>query len=189
MASTHGKSLDPRAARSRERLQHAMLTLAADKPLGEISVMEIVAEAGVGYATFFRHFPDKQTLWDAATESLIHEINIRVAPLMTADGHRTAAAEICRHVAENRDAYRAIFAGGAADNTREVMLRDTLAVAEGAKPLETIGLPPTLGSHFAVSAIFAILSWWLGEHGDLPADEIAAHIDRLVFAPMFDRGG
>ena len=186
MATPQDKSLDPRVARSRERLQEALLALAVARPLADISIMEIVAEAGVGYATFFRHFADKQALWDAATESMVHEINIRVAPLMTADGHRTAAAEICRHVAAHRDIYRAIFAGGAADNTREVMLRDTLAVAEGARPLETIGLPPTLGSHFAVSALFSILSWWLGEHGDVPPEEIAAYIDRLVFAPMFN---
>lgn len=179
--------MDPRAARSRERLHQALLTLIAAKPLDEISVLEIVAEAGVGYATFFRHYPDKQALWKAATESLIHEINIRIAPFMATADHRTAALEICRFVAEHRDVYRVLLAGGSADAMRDVMLRDTLEVARGQPAEKLIGLPPTLGSHFAVNAVFAILAWWVGDHGDVSPEKVAGYLDRLVFAPMFDR--
>ena len=181
------KNLDPRAARTRERLDEAMLTLLSKQPLEEISVTEIVAEAGIGYATFFRHYPDKHELWRAATESLIHELNIRIAPLMETADHHAAALEICRFVADHREVYRMLLAGGSADATREVMLRDTLAVAEGLPSRELIGLPPTLGSHFAVNAIFAILAWWLGGHEDVPAGEVAEYLDRLVFVPMFER--
>ncbi len=164
-----------------------MLSLIARKPFDEISVVEIVSEAGLGYATFFRHYPDKHALWEAATESLIHEINVRVAPFMATADHRQAAMEICRYVAKHRDAYRVLLAGGSADAMREVMLHDTLEVARGQPSEQLIGLPPTLGSHFAVNAIFAILAWWVRDHADVPPEEVAEYLDRLVFAPIFDR--
>lgn len=188
MSTSADKAIDPRAARSRERLHEAMLELIAAKPLEDISVVEIAARAGVGYATFFRHYPDKQSLWSDATESLIHEINIRVEPMMASADHRAASLEICNFVAEHFDVYRMLLAGGAADATREVMMRDTLKVAEGQPSRELIGLPPTLGSHFAVNAIFAILAWWVQGHEDVGPQEVAGYLDRLVFAPMFDGG-
>ena len=40
-----------------------MRTLLAARRLEDITVADIVEAAGVGYATFFRHYADKQALW------------------------------------------------------------------------------------------------------------------------------
>ena len=48
--------MDARKVKSREALATALLALLEDKGLEEISVRELTARAGVGYATFFRHY-------------------------------------------------------------------------------------------------------------------------------------
>ena len=53
---------DARQVRSRHALHQALLALLEEKPFDQITVREISARAGTGYATFFRHYPTKEAL-------------------------------------------------------------------------------------------------------------------------------
>ena len=53
--------------RTQEALHSAMLQLLEQKSYEQISVREIVATAGIGYNTFFRHHPSKDSLLEAIT--------------------------------------------------------------------------------------------------------------------------
>ncbi|HWT51264.1 MAG TPA: helix-turn-helix domain-containing protein, partial [Caulobacter sp.] len=53
---------DRRRLRSRAALTEGLLSLLEETAFDQITVQEIVQRAGVGYATFFRHFADKQAL-------------------------------------------------------------------------------------------------------------------------------
>ena len=55
---------DARAVRSARAMEAALLALLARKPLEQITIREVAAEAGVSYATFFRHHPTKEALLD-----------------------------------------------------------------------------------------------------------------------------
>ena len=68
--------------RTREALRQAMTELAAESPLEAITVRAIAARAGVGYATFFRHYADKDALLAEVSEILIREFLTQVRPLM-----------------------------------------------------------------------------------------------------------
>ena len=64
-----GPAGDARQVRSRRALSGALLALLEDKPFDQLTIREISAKAGTGYATFFRHFPDKEALLgDVASE-------------------------------------------------------------------------------------------------------------------------
>ena len=55
----------PRATRStqtRPILSSALLALLVERPFEQLTVREITAKAAIGYATFFRHCPDKDAL-------------------------------------------------------------------------------------------------------------------------------
>ena len=53
MQEPFAENPDPRALRSRKALRNALIELLQEQPLEQISVRDIVARAGVGYATFF----------------------------------------------------------------------------------------------------------------------------------------
>ncbi|RHP34517.1 TetR/AcrR family transcriptional regulator [Lachnotalea sp. AF33-28] len=56
-----------------EHLTNAMLKLLRDKPLGEISISELIEEAGVGRASFYRNFEDKADILKAYLNKIFHE--------------------------------------------------------------------------------------------------------------------
>ncbi len=54
--------MDPRFARSRAVLHEAIIALAGERALDDITVADITARAGVNRSTFYQHFSDKGAL-------------------------------------------------------------------------------------------------------------------------------
>src|ERR1700741_4640218 len=68
---------DARAVRSGAALRDALLRLLERKPFDQITVRDICAEAGVHYATFFRHHPSKEALLDhIAAEQIVPSVEL-----------------------------------------------------------------------------------------------------------------
>lgn len=57
-----GAVLDPRARRSRQALQGALLELVAARELTQISILDITRRAGVSRSTFYEHYTDVHDL-------------------------------------------------------------------------------------------------------------------------------
>ena len=77
------KKLDRRIARTRQLLYKALLNLSLDAGYEHISIRDIVSEAGVGYATFFRHFKSKDELFLSCLISVQDELWGQLDPNMT----------------------------------------------------------------------------------------------------------
>ncbi len=62
---THVKSVDPRAKRTHQLLQQALLELLRERSFASITVQDIAERATVNRATFYAHFQDKYHLLDS----------------------------------------------------------------------------------------------------------------------------
>ena len=65
---------DPRQKRTRKLLQDALRTLLQEKPFEEILVQDITDMATVNRATFYDHYTDKFTLFEAMVAGDFHEL-------------------------------------------------------------------------------------------------------------------
>lgn len=54
--AAHGPSENPRAARTRQRVRQALLSLLEDKRIYRISIRELCALAGINRSTFYNHY-------------------------------------------------------------------------------------------------------------------------------------
>src|SRR5947207_1638195 len=81
-SSTTVVALPNRFERRRERTRQELLAAAtrvlAEKGLHETKVTDIAAAADVGVGTFYLHFPDKETLFDAVVEETVHRLKATV---------------------------------------------------------------------------------------------------------------
>ena len=175
---------DARVVRTREALREAMTELATESPLEAITVRAIAARAGVGYATFFRHYPDKDALLADVADRLIREFLQRVAPLLQERDRAAAARTMCDFVMEHLAIYQALLAGGSGETVRAEMLRQTLATMDATRRRKSEGAFDDILLFHLVSSILNILTWWLRHMDEIDAATVAAIIERAVLTPV-----
>jgi AcrR family transcriptional regulator len=175
--------LDARVVRTREALREAMIALAAEQPLDAITVRAIAARAGVGYATFFRHYVDKEALLADVADMLTKAFLERVRPVLLVQDRRGAARSLCAFVEDNLPIHQALIAGGSGETVRAGMLKQTLETMAQARSVERSPYDELLLFHL-VSTILNLLAWWLRNFDAVNAELMAEMIDRAVLGPV-----
>ncbi|MBU1375134.1 MAG: TetR/AcrR family transcriptional regulator [Alphaproteobacteria bacterium] len=176
--------LDARVVRTRDALRQAMIDLAAESPLDTITVRAIAARAGVGYATFFRHYVDKEALLADVADMLTQAFLAQVRPLLREKDRRGAARSLCAFVENNLPIHQALIAGGAGETVRAGMLRQTQETIGRARASAPGGPLDDLLLVHLVSAILNLLAWWLRNLDRVDAETMAEIIDRTVLTPV-----
>ena len=175
---------DARIVRTRDALRDALLVIIEQKPFDQVTIREIAAEAGIGYATFFRHYPSKAALLEAVAAEQISELLARAFPLLSETDSAPASLALCRYVDERRALWTALLTGGAAGMLREEFIRQAGAIAKVQSKSHS-SLPSELAVIFGVIGTVEILAWWLKRGRSMSVEKIAMIIDRLVVAPTF----
>jgi len=179
--------LDARMVRTRAALRDGLLVLLEQKPFDQITIRDIAAQSGTGYATFFRHYRDKgELLHDLAADQIGALIKLTFPVLLEADSGATALA-LCGYVAERKKLWSALLTGGAAGIMREEFIRQASAVG-ATHPKPGTWLPYDLSVIFGVCGAVEILAWWLKRQDDFPIAQVARILDRLVIGPTWKAG-
>jgi AcrR family transcriptional regulator len=175
---------DARVVRTREALRQAMTELAEESPLDSITVRAIAAKAGVGYATFFRHYSDKDALLADVIDNLVREFLAQAAPWLEQRDRTGAAKFLCAFVESRLAIYKALIAGGSGETVRAEMLRQTMATMSQTRTRQPEGPKDDLVLFQTVSGILNLLAWWLRNLAAVDADTMAELIERLVLTPV-----
>jgi AcrR family transcriptional regulator len=175
---------DARVVRTREALRQAMTELAAESPLEAITVRAIAARARVGYATFFRHYADKDELLAEVSELLISEFLQQVRPLMMQRDRAAAARSLCQYVLDHLAIHKALLAGGSGETVRAEMLSQAMTLMAASRQHKPDGPLDDLLLFHVVSAILNLLSWWLRNMDEVDAATMAEIVERTVLTPV-----
>ena len=179
---------DARQLRSRRALTGAMLALLEETAFDQITIREITARAGTGYATFFRHYPDKEALLGDVASQQIASLIAMVLPILGSASSAATTRALCTHVAEHGKLWSALLTGGAAGILRGEFIRQARDLARSMAEPDS-WLPPDLAVVYGTGATIDLLAWWLARMEDHSADEIAAILDRLIIAPLLGGRG
>jgi AcrR family transcriptional regulator len=124
-----GRPLRADAERNRRRILAAASTVFAERGL-DVSLDDIAAAAGVGIATVYRRFPDKEALIDELFETKMRAIERLAADALEIEDPWTAFStfmrEVCRLHAQDRGLKEALLSDHRGrDRVRRA--RDTIA--------------------------------------------------------------
>jgi AcrR family transcriptional regulator len=176
---------DPRILRSRRMLMEALARLLIKKEFEDISVQEIADEATLNRATFYLHYPDKNALLQAMTESRFRDLIERRAITFT-DCHgalRAIALGVCDYLAETTGCptqLSRMALEGSIIPIVEAMFKEGLA-HHGTAP----GVDAALRATTAAWAVFGAARCWFQTPNRIPAEEISARIETMVSPVLF----
>lgn len=180
---------DARQVRSRQALTGALLELLGEKPFDQLTIREIATRAGIGYATFFRHFSTKDALLSDVASEKIAALLARVAPILFDVDSFEASLALCNYVAEDRKLWATLLTGGAAGIVRKEFVGLAHELARNIA-YRSDWLPADLGIRHGTGAVIDILAWWLAQPDAIAAPRLAVILDRLVINPLVaDHGG
>jgi AcrR family transcriptional regulator len=177
------RPLDARIVKTRAALRDALLAIVETSPFAEISIAMLAERAGIGYATFFRHYPDKEALLADVADGMIADLIARLLPSLLEGDGRAAMRDLAIYVDANRPICRALLFG-AGEAIREEVTRRAIAQAEAAPTPTPAWLPRELAIVHGVGATLSILGWWLRHDEGLDRDALAGILERLVIAPI-----
>jgi AcrR family transcriptional regulator len=175
-----------RVTRTRPVLCSALLSLLEDRPFEQLTVREITAKAGIGYATFFRHYPDKETLLNDLAASQISDLLEMALPILDTADTRGSARALCVYVWEHRKLWSTLLTGGASGTLKDEFIRQAQRIAES-RPDPRAWLPADLTVVFSVTGTVEILAWWLKQRVPPSIDQMAEVLDCLIVAPSMAR--
>jgi AcrR family transcriptional regulator len=176
---------DARQVRSRNALCGALLELLQESSFDQITIREISARAGTGYATFFRHYATKEALLGDIASEEIGTLLEMTASMMSSADRFGAILDLCQYVDAQRQLWAALLTGGAAGIVRKELLRQAGELGDERQCPDW--LPSDLARHIGVSSAIDVLVWWLEQKQRYAPEQVAIILDRLVIGPIIDR--
>jgi AcrR family transcriptional regulator len=176
---------DPRILRSRRMLMEALARLLIKKEFEDISVQDIAEAATLNRATFYLHYPDKNALLQAMTESRFRDLIERRSITFTdCNGAlRAIALGVCDYLAETTGCPNQL--------TRMPLETSIIPVVEAMfkEGLAHHGLAPGVDAALlattAAWAVFGAARRWFQTPNRIPAEEMAARIETMVSPVLF----
>ena len=160
---------DQRIVRTRKKLGNALTELIVERGDEAVTIRDIVERADVGYATFFRHYADKNELLLDALDLYMDDLIrlVRREPTDEEGGH--AGQLLFEFVAQHPSLSRVFLLSrsnpAVAEKLRAIGAQ---TLREDVVPMPGSLAPLGLAVHFIVSASMSLIQWWLENDQPLP---------------------
>lgn len=179
------KPLDARVRRTRNSLRDALIILSLEMDYTSITIRDITTEADVGYATFFRHYRDKDQLLHDVLDSALEGMFDYIQPALEAEDFAPLGRLLFEYIADDPELYVVLLR-----NRFRLQLLER-AVSECFNMYEIIGITLDRENrslkmvfHHMGASIIALIEWWLSTNLEQDASEIGAFFHEVVAKPV-----
>ncbi len=158
---------DRRVKRTQNLLAKALVALTLEKGYEAITIRDITQRADVGYATFFRHYHDKDALLEDVLDVVIDEL-MHVFFMASSDENPLPDGPLLfRYVQQHSEVVRVLLSSwGVSSLTRRIIETTTQDVLAQHMLPEDGAVPVEVAAYHIITASIALVQWWL-EH-DMP---------------------
>jgi AcrR family transcriptional regulator len=184
--------MDPRVVRTRLSLQQALMALARERNLDDITIGDIADRAGVNRSSFYQHYGDKETLLADALETAIDDV---ARDLDTSGDVIEMPAELfvyLEHVDHNAALYRRIL-GDRGSAVVAARLRERIeAIAAGAVEAADVstfrGLPTDVVAAGIAGTALGVITAWVSRDDRPDVTVAAGWMWRMMLGPSDEQG-
>ncbi len=174
---------DRRVKRTQNLLAKALIELTLEKGYEAVTIRDITERADVGYATFFRHYHDKDALLLDVLDVVLAEL-IDLLPLSPEADPATVGTLVFRYVQQQSEVVRVLLSSrGSTTLLQRIIEAGTENALQQNSPLPGAVVPMEIAAYHLVVSTLALIQWWL-EHGmPYPPERMGAVYHELIARP------
>lgn len=155
--------MDPRVRRSVQALGHALVQLLHERAFDSITVQDILDRAGVGRATFYSHYRNKEDVLLSSFEQMIEMFREQLDLPGSPPNRLVPVGEFLTHVGEVDQFLASLRASGKLEEmwalTMDAMARiieERIVPVQGTTP----AVPRQLLARMLAASFMEMLRWW-----------------------------
>ncbi|HEY1012790.1 MAG TPA: TetR/AcrR family transcriptional regulator [Herpetosiphonaceae bacterium] len=178
------ESQDRRVKRTQRLLAEALIDLTLEKGYAGVTIREITERADVGYATFFRHYADKEALLADVLEVVLDELIRLIQTEQPAGDPAEVGTLLFRYVGEHSAVCQVLLDSRGAQNlVGRILAASTRQVLADNQPRPGSAVPPEIAAHHLVAAALALIEWWLANQQPYPPERMGQIYRDLIVLP------
>jgi len=175
------ESQDRRIKRTQQLLAKALIALTLEKGYEAVPIRDITERADIGYATFFRHYRDKDDLLQDVMDVVLAEFIELLCQMTPGDDPTAIGVLLFRRVREQSEMMRVLLGSHTLlprliEAATQNILSDSVLRPDSAVPAE-------VAAHHVVTSSISLVQWWL-EHGmPYPPEQMGRIYYELIERP------
>jgi AcrR family transcriptional regulator len=172
---------DRRIRRTQNLLAKALIALTLEKGYEAVTIRDITERADIGYATFFRHYHDKEELLKDVLDVVLTELIDLLCPAMPDDDPTTVGVLLFRYVQKQSEVVRVLLGS-------HTLLQRTIDIAaqnvtNEHMPLPGSAVPLEIAAHHLVTSSISLIQWWLDHQMPYPPERMGGIYHELITRP------
>ena len=170
---------DRRVKRTQRLLAEALISLTLEKGYFAVSIRDITERADVAYATFFRHYDDKEALLDEVLDVILDDMLNLLHPWPTQEPE-AAGRKIFEYVQAHNEMCRVLLGsrGKASLIQRLLSAKQDLPIPSGSSQI-----PPEIAAYHFMSSAAELIQWWLDHDMPYPPERMGQIFAALIIVP------
>jgi AcrR family transcriptional regulator len=172
------KKIDRRVLRTRQSLGDALVDLTLENGYDSITIKDLTESAGIGYATFFRHFKSKDELLMYVLEVILDDISSMTESDMNA---YEKALVTFQYIADNARIYRVFVSlPRQSELTNAVHRVISASIMQSYRPRNESRIPMDVAVNHIVTSIIELIRWWVMNDLSLSVEQMALIQSELI---------
>jgi AcrR family transcriptional regulator len=173
---------DRRVKRTQNLLAKALIALTLEKGYEAVTIRDITERADVGYATFFRHYHDKDALLQDVLDVVLSELLGLLPPAPDADP-ATVGTLIFRYVQEHSEVIRVLLSQGATSLMQQMIETGAQNILQEHTQRVDSVVPIEVAAYHMVSSAIVLVRWWLEHNMPYPPERMGLIYQELIARP------
>jgi AcrR family transcriptional regulator len=174
---------DRRVKRTENLLAKALVALTLEKGYEAVTIRDLTERADVGYATFFRHYHDKDELLADVVEVVLDELLVRLPSSPDADPAEVGRL-LFQYVAEHAEVIRVLLrSNGPSFLLKDIIETGTQSVLSQQMPPSSSIVPPEVAAYHLVTSTIALIQWWLDHDMPYSPERMGMMYQELIARP------
>lgn len=169
---------DRRVRRTQQLLARALIALTLEKGYEAVTIRDITERADIGYATFFRHYHDKDELLKDILDVVLTDLIDLLSPTTPEDDPTTVGTLLFRYVQEHSEVVRVLLRSHALlqhiiEVAAQKVIDEHTQLPGSAVPLEIV-------AHHIVTSSISLVQWWLDHQTPYPPEQMGVIYQELI---------